>query len=76
MTCLIVMAIALIAGIMIGVGIGAKLVQQGYGVGFNMTEEQRQEWNLVPVCSATNKSQIFIEGLSEQCSQIYGGPVT
>ena len=45
------------------------------GVGFNMTEEQIQEWNLVPVCSAINKSQIFIEGLNEQCAQIYGGPV-
>ena len=43
--------------------------------GFNMTEEQKQEERLVPVCQKINASEIFIEGLAEQCAQFYGGPV-
>ena len=67
-TDLILIGLVIVLSIMSGFYFGSAF-------GFNMTEEQKQEERLVPVCQEINASKIFIEGLAEQCAQFYGGPV-
>jgi hypothetical protein len=43
------------------------------GVSYNLTQQQKQETAILPLCYTNNT--LGIEGLNKTCSEIYGGPV-